>query len=280
MVTWPPDAPAPQLRAIIVLVALAMIVLEMIARRRRGASAYDLRESAASLGVALVRAPIRALEATILGAVFFFVYRYRLFDFDQTNWLSLAGLALASEFFYYWFHRASHRIRWLWATHAVHHSSQCLNLSAAVRLGWTGLLSGSFVSFVPLVWLGFHPLALAGVLGLNLLYQFFIHSSFAPRLGPVEWVLNTPAHHHVHHASNPECLDRNFGGVLIVFDRIFGTFGTGPSGEPLRYGLHGRAPTLNPIRIALGEWLVLLRDVRAAAGWRARFRLLFWPPRA
>jgi len=133
---------------------------------------------------------------------------------------ALLGLFVSSEFLYYWHHRASHRVRWLWATHSVHHSPTRLNLTAAIRLGWTGSISGSFVFFLPLAWIGFHPLMIVGMLSVNLLYQFFIHTELSPRLGPLEWVLNTPDHHRVHHASNDACLDKNYGGILIVFDRF------------------------------------------------------------
>ena len=113
---------------------------------------------------------------------------------------------------------------------------------------------------------------------MNLLYQLFIHTGLAPRLGWLEWFLNTPAHHRVHHAANAGCLDRNYGGILIIFDRLFGTFAAAPAGEKLRYGLVGGTPTLNPVQVALGEWAALFRDLRAASTWKERLRALFAPP--
>ncbi|MBN9548265.1 MAG: sterol desaturase family protein, partial [Alphaproteobacteria bacterium] len=221
---------------------------------------------------------VRAIEAGIVAVPFTLAYGHRLFDLDPYAPATIAALFLATEFVYYWHHRASHRIRWMWATHAVHHSATRLNLTAAIRLGWTGNISGNFLFFVPLAWLGFHPVAIVAVLGVNLLYQFFIHTELAPRLGPLEWVLNTPAHHRVHHASNRACLDRNYGGVLIVFDRLFGTFAEAPDDEELRYGLVGGTRTLNPVRIALGEWAAMFRDVRRASSPAAMWRALFAPP--
>jgi len=191
------------------------------------------------------------------------------------GWLALF---VGVELFYYWFHLASHRVRWLWATHAVHHSATRFNLSAAIRLGWTGQLTGAFVFFLPLAFLGFHPLAIALMIGLGLLYQFFLHTAVPVSLGPLEWVLNTPNHHRVHHASNLACLDKNYGSVLIVFDRLFGTFARAPDGEPLTFGVKGRAPSNNPITIALGEWGHLLRDTWKARGLGQRLRVLFGPP--
>jgi sterol desaturase/sphingolipid hydroxylase (fatty acid hydroxylase superfamily) len=116
------------------------------------------------------------------------------------------------------------------------------------------------------------------MLGLNLAYQFFIHTELVPTLGPLEWILNTPAQHRVHHASNARCIDRNYGGVLSIFDRLFGTFATAPVDEPLRYGLVGGVPALNPVRIAFGEWRSMFEELRAAGCWTARWRILSGPP--
>ncbi|MBX9926500.1 MAG: sterol desaturase family protein, partial [Hyphomicrobiaceae bacterium] len=239
---------------------------------------YDFRETAASLGVAVGDVVSRAALSGLVAIPFLAVYQVRLFDIPLDHPLSWIALFLGVEFFYYWFHRASHRVRWLWATHAVHHSATRFNLSAAVRLGWTGQLSGAFVFFLPLAWIGFHPLAIGAVIAASLLYQFFLHTSLDVSLGPLEWVLNTPRHHRVHHASNETCLDRNYGSVLIIWDRLFGTFAEAPQVEPLRYGLKGVAPTNNVFAIAFGEWCRMWRDVRRAGTWRERWRVLAGPP--
>lgn len=278
MPTHPPGLFDLQTRVIVLTTALAFMTLEYGLAHFAHRAAYDLRESAASLGVALGHALIRGGEAVIAAAPFAFVYDHRLFDFDQTSLLAILGLFLGGEFFYYWHHRAAHRIRWMWATHAVHHSTTRLNLSAAIRLGWTGNISGNFLFFLPLAWIGFHPFAIIAMLSANLFYQLFLHTELCPRLGPIEWALNTPAHHRVHHASNADCLDKNYGGVLIVFDRLFGTFAEAPRDQPLRYGLIGGAPTFNPLRIEFGEWAAMLRDLRAAATWSGRLHALFAPP--
>ncbi len=271
----PLDLPA---RAIVLATALTFMALEYAIARLAHHDSHDLRESATSFGVALGQSLIRSIEAFAMAVPFAFVYQHRLLDFDQSGPLALLALFLGSEFFYYWHHRASHRVRWLWATHSVHHSPTKLNLTAAIRLGWTGSISGNFLFYLPLAWIGFHPFAIAAMLGVNLLYQFFIHTELGPRLGPLEWVMNTPAHHRVHHATNTACLDTNYGGILIVFDRLFGTFAEAPRDEALRYGLVGGALTLNPIGIALGEWRNMFRDAHAAATWRERFSVLFAPP--
>jgi sterol desaturase/sphingolipid hydroxylase (fatty acid hydroxylase superfamily) len=270
----------PTMRLMILAVAMGFMALEYLASRRadHDAETHDLAETAASFGVALGQNIVRALDAGMVAVPFAFVYSHRLLELDPTTPIAIGALFLASELVYYWHHRASHRIRWMWATHAVHHSATKLNLTAAIRLGWTGAVSGNFLFFLPLAWIGFHPLAIAGMLGINLLYQFFIHTELAPRLGPLEWVLNTPTHHRVHHATNESCLDKNYGGVLIVFDHLFGTFAAAPRDEKLRYGIVGGTRTLDPIRVALGEWVAMIRDVVGAASLSEKVRILLAPP--
>ncbi len=261
-------------------IALAFIALEFGFARLAAdhADTYDGPETLASLGVAIGNIAMKILTGGLVAVPFMFAYQHRLIDIPVDRWWSLALLFLGVEFFYYWFHRASHRIRWFWATHAVHHSATRFNLSAAIRLGWTGQLSGAFLFFLPLAWLGFHPVAIVATLGLGLIYQFFLHTNVDVSLGPLEYVLNTPRHHRVHHASNEACLDRNYGSVLIIFDRLFGTYAAAPDEEELKYGLKGREPSNNPIRIALGEWGHLLHDVRNAKGLANKFKVLWSPP--
>jgi sterol desaturase/sphingolipid hydroxylase (fatty acid hydroxylase superfamily) len=261
-------------------VTLVFIAAEYLYRELAAdGKSYDARETFASIGVAIGDVVSRAAMGGLAAVPFFFLYRHRVFDIDMTSPAAWLALFLGVEFAYYWFHRASHRVRWLWATHATHHSATAFNLSAAIRLGWTGQLSGAFVFFLPLALLGFPPLAIAGMMFAGLVYQFFLHAAVPVRLGPLEWVLNTPSHHRVHHASNEECLDKNYGSVLIIFDRLFGTFANAPVSEPLKFGLKGKEPSYNPIQIALGEWFSLCRDTKASRSLREKVRTLFGPPK-
>lgn len=263
---------------LLVLTLLFVVAEYLYAHLANHAEDHDLRETAASVGVALGNLAAKTLTGGIAAVPFLLLYQVRLFDMPLDRVWSWALLFIAVEFCYYWFHRASHRVRWLWATHAVHHSATHFNLSAAVRIGWTGQLTGAFIFFLPLAWLGFHPVAIVGVLSAGLLYQFFLHTAFPVHLGPLEWVLNTPAHHRVHHACNEPCLDTNYGNVLIVFDRLFGTFAQAPEHEALRFGLKDREPSTNPIAIVFGEWAQLIRDAARVRGFRQRFKVLFGPP--
>jgi len=130
---------------------------------------------------------------------------------------------------------------------------------------------------LPLAFLGFHPFAIVATLAANLAYQFFLHTELSPGFGSFEWIFNTPSHHRVHHASDAEYLDRNFGGILIVFDRLFGTFAEAPDGKPLTYGLRGGSASHHPLRIAFSEWSAMIRDVRAASTLKQKIAVLFGP---
>jgi sterol desaturase/sphingolipid hydroxylase (fatty acid hydroxylase superfamily) len=261
------------------LVAFVFIMIKFAyGRLAHHAEIHDAKETLASVGVAIGNVVTKALTSGLSAVPFFLVYKYRLTDIPLDTAWSWLALFLSVEFCYYWFHLASHRVRFLWATHAVHHSATRFNLSAAVRLGWTGQLTGGFLFFLPLAWIGFHPAAIALMLALGLLYQFFLHTALPIHLGPLEWVLNTPRHHRVHHASNEACLDTNYGSTLIVFDRMFGTFADAPQDEPMRFGLKGRASSNNPIAIAFGEWMHLAVDLWRTSGLSRKLRVLFGPP--
>ncbi|WP_374588759.1 sterol desaturase family protein [Ideonella dechloratans] len=272
----PSGLPLPRVLGGLLGLVLAAVLVEALVLWHRGR--YDWRALATTLGDLALRRVAGFTGLSLATPLFSWAWAHRLTTLDLSTGGQWVGLFLLSEAAYYGFHRASHRVRWFWASHAVHHSSPQLTLAAALRLGWLGKLSGSTVFFVPLVWLGFAPAAVLGVLSLNLLYQLWLHAEWLLRLGPLEWVLNTPSHHRVHHACNPRYIDRNYGGVLIVFDRLFGTFQAEQAEEAPRYGLAGRPRIDNPIRLALSEWQHLGRDLWAAPGWRQRLAVLVGPP--
>lgn len=246
------------------------MLLEAILIQHSRKSTFSWKESLTSLGIAIGHRIANTVFGAISIAAFSFVWQRRLLTVPLDRGWAILLLFLGLEFFYYWYHRTAHEIRWLWATHAVHHSARYLNLSAAYRLGWTGWLSGNFLFFIPLCWLGFHPIAVATGLGLNLMYQFWIHTELIPKLGWLEWIFNTPSHHRVHHASNREYIDRNYGGVLIIFDRLFGTFTAEQPNRRHIYGLTHPIRSYNPATIAFYEWGRLFQDLRVAKTWRDR----------
>jgi sterol desaturase/sphingolipid hydroxylase (fatty acid hydroxylase superfamily) len=169
-------------------------------------------------------------------------------------------------------------MRLMWAAHSVHHSQNSFNLSAAVRLPWTGAVFAVTLNVLPLVSLGFNPLAVLAFFSLNLLYQFMLHTRFIKSFGRVGWILNAPNHHLVHHASNLSCLDKNYGGILIIFDRLFGTFAKAPETEQIRFGLVDPMHSNNPLVIQFREWWRLGNDLLHAKSLGSALLILFRPP--
>ncbi|MEQ1929844.1 MAG: sterol desaturase family protein [Parvularculaceae bacterium] len=255
-----------------------LVILEMIAWRLTGKGRFETRDSAASLamGFGSQLAPLLgggALVALTLTAS----YEYRFFTIPNALWAIVLCFIL-DDLRYYWWHRWGHEIRWFWASHIVHHSSQHYNLTTALRQTWTGQVIGSVLTKTPLVLLGFHPAMIVFVSGLNLVYQFWIHTEMVKRLGPLEIVLNTPSHHRVHHATNPRYLDANYAGVLIVWDKMFGTFVPETDEERPRYGIVKNLGTFNPLLISFHEWIAIARDLRSARSLEEAFGYLFGPP--
>lgn len=254
---------------------LSLLEAAVLSRRARydwrafGASSFDLAlRIAMSIGLPLsIATPLAALAV-----------QHRLTTLTLDGPAAIALLLVGQEFCYYWYHRAAHRVRWFWCNHSVHHSPDELNLSAAYRIGAFGRLSGTTFFFVPLMWLGFHPKIVVQALTFNLLYQFWLHTTWIPKLGWLEGIVNTPSAHRVHHASNPEYIDANFGGVLMIFDRLFGTYRAERDDLPVCYGLVQPMTSRNPLRIEFREWAWLARDLWRARSLRAAFGALFMPP--
>jgi alkylglycerol monooxygenase len=190
------------------------------------------------------------------------------------KWTAAIVLFLGVDCAYYWFHRIAHEYNAPWAGHVVHHSSEDYNLAVALRQGsFQGLFS--WVFYLPLALVGFPPSWFAAVMSFNLLYQFWIHTRTIKKLGPLEWVLNTPSHHRVHHARNPKYLDKNYAGTLIIWDRMFGTF-QAEEEEPV-YGLTKPLESWNPLWANLHIWRDLCRDAYLAPRWVDKFRIWFMP---
>jgi len=258
---------------------MLLATFEGLYLQRRRTGDYDWRAYFATLGDVAGRLVFtRLLGAGVSGLVLAFAWRYRAASIPMHASWAWPLLLILQDFCYYWMHRADHRVHWFWASHCVHHSTNGYNLAAAYRLGWTSKISGSALFFAPLALIGFPAPAILIAVAANLFYQFWLHTELVPRLGPLEWLFNTPAHHRVHHASNADYVDRNYGGILIVFDRLFGTFAREREDEPCRYGLVHPLLSNNPLRIAFYGWVGLWHSFREAYGWRGRWKALFGPP--
>lgn len=261
------------------IVAVSLVEAVVLWRKRRNSNApFDWREVWLSLADLAGRKISVLLPLSLATPVFAFAWDHRLFTVTLNSALMVLLLFVGQEFCYYWYHRASHRVRFFWATHAVHHSPNQLTLASAYRLGWTGKLTGTAIFFAPLVWLGVRPEVVLATLMFNLLYQFWLHNTWVPRLGWLEYVFNTPSAHRVHHASNVDYLDANYGGVLIVFDRLFGTYIPERADLPCRYGLVKPVRPYNLLEIEFGQWRALWRDLASARSLRAFAGYLAKPP--
>jgi sterol desaturase/sphingolipid hydroxylase (fatty acid hydroxylase superfamily) len=240
---------------------------------------YDPADSAASLTMGLGFLVVEGAWRLVEVALFAVCYRSRLVDVGDGA-LGWTVAILGWDFLYYWYHRAGHEVRLLWASHVNHHSSRRYNLSTALRQTWTPFAGMLF--YAPLALAGVRPAMIVTAGAINLLYQYWIHTEAIDRLGAMERVFNTPSHHRVHHGVNPQYLDRNYGGILIVWDRLFGSFE--PERERPIYGLTKNIETFNPLRIAFHEYAAIARDVLRARDWRERLGYVLrypgWRPAA
>ena len=270
---------------------LLAVVVEFLAMRHETREAkveaadapigYELKDTRTSLTMGVGHLVIYSGWKLVMVAAYAGLYLLTPLRLDPGDWWVWVLLFFCDDLAYYTYHRAHHRIRLFWATHVVHHSSQHYNLSTALRQDWTPFSSIFFWAWLPL--LGFEPWMVFLAISWNLLYQFWIHTEKIRRLPSwYEAVFNTPSHHRVHHGSNPQYLDRNYAGVLIIWDRLFGTFE--PERERVRYGLTTNIATFNPLRVAFHEFAAIWRDVRSASSWRERAGYMFkgpgWKPAA
>ena len=244
------------------------------ARRRRLAAAA--RKVASVTGVAtMVGGGVAVASALASRTTTERLFERRIVPDLGKGPVAVAAAMVGWDFIYYWNHRFMHTARYMWAIHVVHHSSERYNLSTALRQPVADAL-GTFVPYGSMALFGVQPELIATARGVNLLYQYWIHTDTVRSLGPLEEVLNSPSHHRVHHGSNQKYLDRNHGGILIVWDRLFGTFQR--EEEPVVYGLTKNIDTFNPLRIATHEHLDIIRDVARSRTWRERFSFVFRGP--
>lgn len=254
----------------------ALIGLELAAARVQKVRLYRLSDAIANLGCGVFQQVSAVFFRVALVGGYEYVYRrHRWFEWPESDVLGWVVLFLGVDFCYYWFHRASHEVNLLWAAHVVHHQSEDLNLAVALRQAvFQPLLS--WVFYLPLALVGFSAVMFGTVLALSTLYQFWIHTRLVGRLGPLEWFLNTPSHHRVHHGRNPRYIDKNHGAVLIIWDRLFGTFQV--EDEEVVYGITEPLGSFNPVFANFHYFGSLLEDARSAERLRDRARVWFMRP--
>ena len=232
----------------------------------RGVEVYRFADWVANLGCGIVQQTFKVVLALFTGLGYIYLYReYRVYDLGADRWWVWLLCFLGVDFFYYWFHRLSHELNFMWAAHVVHHQSEEYNLGVALRQSaFQSIFSSLF--YLPLAVVGFSPLVTGVVLAINTLYQFWIHTQLIGRLGPLEWILNTPSHHRVHHGQNPQYIDRNHAGTLIIWDRMFGTFE--PEGEDVIYGVTEPPNSWNPIFANFHHLGLTFSRMRQARRWK------------
>lgn len=259
-------------------VFLVMLVLELLSYRFLSDDSelgYEVRDTATSLSMGLGFLAVEAGWKLVTVGAYVAVYELTPLRLSPGDWWTWVILFFADDFLYYCYHRSHHEVRILWASHVVHHSSERYNFSTALRQPWTPFTALPF--WVPLAMIGMPPWMIMLQLSINLAYQFFLHTERIDKLPRwFEWVFNTPSHHRVHHGSQQSYLDRNYGGILIVWDRLFRTFE--PERERVVYGLTKNLGTFRPVKVALGEYGSIARDLRGAASWRDRAGYLLRGP--
>ena len=260
---------------------ILLLVVEMLVSLRADKSRYEARDTLTSLMLGTGSQVAGALVGAAVVGMAVWVYQFHLFEiglaFRQWWWAWILCFLL-DDLAYYVFHRSAHRVRWFWASHVIHHSSQHYNLSTALRQTWTGFFSLGFLFRLPLFLIGFPPAMVFFCAGINLIYQFWIHTEAIRRMPKwFEAVMNTPSHHRVHHGVNPRYLDANYAGVFIIWDRMFGSFVPERDDDPVRYGIVKQLGSFNILWAAVHEWVGIAKDVWAAP-WRHKLSYLWREP--
>ena len=254
-----------------------LIALELLVDRWRGLRTYRLADALSSLGAGVLSQATGLLTKVVGLFTYAFAWEHlALFDLAERSLWVWALAFVLYDFCYYWNHRLGHERNVLWAAHVVHHQSEDYNLSTALRQSSTGFLF-SWLFYLPLAVVGVPPLVFVSVAALNLLYQFWVHTRHIPKLGGFEWLFITPSNHRVHHAQNPIYMDRNYGGVFIVWDRLFGTFQEELDEHPVVFGVTVPLASWNPLWANLQVYAGLWRDARRAGSWWDRLRIWFMP---
>jgi sterol desaturase/sphingolipid hydroxylase (fatty acid hydroxylase superfamily) len=258
---------------------IVAILLESRWSRRRDLALYRGADTRASLSMGLLSILVEILPRLLALAVMVELHQISpLRDVIKHQWWAWLLLFILEDMTFYWFHRSNHEVRLFWAGHVNHHSSQYFNFGTALRQG-VGERLHKFLFWLWLPLLGFDPAMIITMISLSLFYQFWIHTRAVDKLHPwFEAVFNTPSHHRVHHASNVRYLDRNHGGVLIIWDKLFGTFSPEREDDPVVYGLTTNIESDNIAWVALHEYVAIGRDLRRARKWGDRLRYLFLAP--
>ena len=258
-------------------IILALIFFEVFISNWQSKSFYKAGDTYCTSGLLFGNIIIGFVIKSSIVAFHFILYEYRFFDLMSSMpiWLLWVLTFILIDLVFYIYHRMSHRVRFLWTVHMSHHSSEEMNFAVSFRQAWFGPIS-KIPFFMVLPILGLDPLMIAVAGVVSTLWGVVGHTQIIGKLGPLEWVFNTPSHHRVHHGSNPEYIDKNYGNLFIIWDRIFGTFE--PENKPVEYGLVNNVNTFNPIKITFIGWEKLFKDIRNSESLKETIGLIFGPP--
>jgi len=235
------------------------LLIEIIVDVREKTQAHEFKDTATSIAMGLGNVFLGIFSKALVFAIFIYLYQNIRFFTIPFTWWAWVLILIADDLTYYWFHRISHESRFFWASHVVHHSSQRYNLSTALRQTWSGGFL-TFIFWLPLPLLGFHPVMILAQMSISLIYQYWIHTEYIRKMPRwFEAIFNTPSHHRVHHATNPQYLDRNHAGIFIFWDKWFGSYE--PEVEKPNYGLVKNIASFNPLYVAFHEWIDLGKDM-------------------
>tara|TARA_A100001234_G_scaffold150552_1_gene132541 strand:+ start:2314 stop:3150 length:837 start_codon:yes stop_codon:yes gene_type:complete len=272
------DLTVAQVYAVGAPIILALIFIEALISNLQNASYYKKEDTLCTVGLLTGNILMVFAVKGLTLALHFYLYQFRLFDLASMIplWAMWVLTFILIDLVFYIYHRISHRSRFLWAIHMSHHSSEEMNFAVSFRQAWLGPVSKiPFFIVLPLIGLDPTIIAVAGVI--STLWGIFGHTQVIGKLGPIEWIFNTPSHHRVHHGANEQYIDKNYGNLLIIWDRMFGTFE--PEKANVRYGLVKNVNTFNPIRITLMEWSSIFKDMSKAPNLKESFNIFFGPPK-
>ena len=272
------DLTVAQVYAVGAPIILTLIFIEALISNLQNASYYKKEDTLCTVGLLTGNILMVFAVKGLTLALHFYLYQFRLFDLASMIplWAMWVLTFILIDLVFYIYHRISHRSRFLWAIHMSHHSSEEMNFAVSFRQAWLGPVSKiPFFILLPLIGLDPTIIAVAGVI--STLWGIFGHTQVIGKLGPIEWIFNTPSHHRVHHGANEQYIDKNYGNLLIIWDRMFGTFE--PEKANVRYGLVKNVNTFNPIKITLMEWSSIFKDMSKAPNLKESFNIFFGPPK-
>ncbi|MDF2179683.1 sterol desaturase family protein [Aliiglaciecola sp. CAU 1673] len=257
-----------------------LIVLELVLEKVRGTQYYRVNDAINSLSAGVLSRVTSVAHKIIPFTLYALVFEHiALIELPDATWVWVLAFVLY-DFCYYWNHRLGHEVNILWAAHVVHHSSEEYNLTTALRQSSSSLFGWIF--YLPMALIGIEPAIMIAVGALNLIYQFWVHTRHVPKLGPLEWIFVTPSNHRVHHAQNQVYIDRNYGGVFIIWDRLFGSFQEELDNEPPIYGIRKALHSWNPLWANVHVYSQLAKDCWRTQRWQDKlgiwFRRTGWRP--